>query len=144
MRISPAPWAKSSAGAREGEELGRDRHLREAAERAEAGHAIARFELRSGRRAADDPGNLAAGHEGQRRFQLVLPARLQHLGERHAGGVDVDHDAGARREHVRGLGLVQLDQLQRAVGAGLGDDLDGFHRGEYDGPPKPAIGRARG
>ena len=94
-------------GQREGEELRRDRHLGEAAEHAEGGDAIA------GRTAAPSgalrttPADLAARHERQRRLELVLAAGLQHLGERDAGGVDVDHDAAARCQRMRRLGLGQ-------------------------------------
>ncbi len=62
---------------REREELGRHGRLGEAAEPAERGHAVARLHLRSLGGAAHDAGDLAAGHERQRRFELVLAARLQ-------------------------------------------------------------------
>ena len=52
----------------------------------------------------------------------------------------VDHHAGPGREHVRGLGLGQLDQRERAVGTGLRDDLDGSHRGHYVRAARAAAG----
>ena len=61
------------------------------------------------RRAPHDARDLAARHERQVRLDLVLPARLQHLGERDAGGVDVDHDALAVR-------LRHVCELQRRPG----------------------------
>ena len=80
-------------GQREGEELGRDGDLGEAAEHAARGDAVAGRDRRAVGRAAHDAADLAAGHERQRRLELVLAARLQHLGERHARGVDVDDHA---------------------------------------------------
>ena len=71
-------------------------HLGEPAEHAERGHPVARRDRRAVGRGADHAADLAAGHERQRRLELVLAARLQHLRERHAGGVDVDHHAAAR------------------------------------------------
>ena len=56
--------------------------------------------------------DLAAGHERQRRFHLVLAARLQQLGERHARGVHLHQDARAGRQHVRGLGLGRARRAQ--------------------------------
>ena len=121
------------AGEGEDEELGGHRRLGEAAEYAEGRHPLTHLDLRAGRSAAHDPRHLAPGHERQRRFQLVLPARLQQLREGHAGGVHLDDHARPRREHVRGLGLGQLDQGQGAVGTGLIDDLDGSHGRDYVG-----------
>ena len=97
MRIRLAPWAKSSAsGSAKVKYSGATGDLGEAAERAEGGDAVAGLDRRAVGGAAHDAGDLAAGHERQRRFDLVLPARLQHLREGHAGGVDVD-DARPRR-----------------------------------------------
>src|SRR5271154_398029 len=67
-------------GQREREELGRDSRLGESAEPAERGHAVALGDLGARGRTAYDPGNLAAGHERQRRFDLVLAPRLHYLG----------------------------------------------------------------
>ena len=116
---------------REGEELGRNGRLGEAADGAEGRHTLAGLDLRACGSAAHDPGHLAAGDEGQGRFHLILAARLQELGEGDAGALDVDDDALAGREHVRGLGLGHLDQRERAVGTALLHDLDGPHRGDY-------------
>ena len=101
-------------GEREG--LRCDGNLGEAAERAERGDAIPRLDRRAVGSRAHDPRDLAAGDERQRRFHLVLAARLQELGERHPRRVHVDENARAGREHVRGLGLVELDELQPGLG----------------------------
>ena len=58
------------------------------------------------------PANLAAGHERQRRFELILTASLQQLREGHPRGVHLDDDASSGSERMRGLGLRQLDELQ--------------------------------
>ncbi len=115
----------------EREELGRHGRLGEAAERAERRHTVARLDLGTLGRAAHHSCNLAARHERQRRFELVLAARLQHLGERDPGGVHVDHDARARGERMRGLGLSELQERERAVGTTEVDDLDCLHGGDY-------------
>ena len=116
---------------REREERRRHRGLGEAAERTERRHAIADLEIRSpaapGGDAAYDAGDLAAGHERQRRFDLIFAASLQQLGERDPRGVHLDDDAPVRTQHMGGLGLWQVDQLECAVGAGEVDDLDSFH-----------------
>ena len=68
------------------------------------------------------------GHERQRRLELVLAARLQDLGERHAGGVHVDdHRRSPGASMCARLGLGQVDELQRAVGPAQLGDLDGAH-----------------
>ncbi len=113
---------------REREELRCDGRLGEAAERAERSHALAGLDRRALRGAEHHASDLAARNERQRRFHLVLPARLQQLREGHASRVHLDHHAGPRRQHVRGLGLRQLHERERAVWAGLLDDLDRSHR----------------
>ncbi len=103
-------------GQREGEEIGRDGRLRQASERTERRHPVAGLDGGVLGRAAHHTTHLAARNERQRGFHLVHPAGLQQLWEGDPGDVDVDQDSGARRQHVRGLGLWQLDQRQRAVG----------------------------
>ena len=44
--------------------------------------------------------DLAPGHEGQVRLELILAPGLEHLGERDAGRMDVDQDAATRRQRV--------------------------------------------
>ena len=104
----------------------RQRDLGEPAEHAERGHAVALAHRRALRRAPHDARDLAARHERQVRLDLVLAARLQHLGERDAGGVDVDHDALAVR-------LRHFCELQRLRAAEL-DDLDRPHGATPYGP----------
>ena len=87
------------------------------------------------------PATSLPGDERQRRFELVLAPGLQQLGKRHAGGVHLDHHPFAGREHVRGLRLGQLDQLERAVGARFADDLYGAHRRHYRGARPRALER---
>ena len=113
----------------EGEEGRRDGHLRERAERGEGGDAVARPQAAVGRRAAHDAAGLAAGHERQRRSELVLAARLQHLGERHPCGAHVDDDGrlAVQGERVDRRGLGHLDVAQRAVGPAQLGDLDRAH-----------------
>jgi len=108
-----------------------------AAEQAEGGHAVALPHRRPVRRAAHHAADLAAGHEGQRRLDLVLAARLQQLGEGDAGRVHVDHHALALGEHVRGVRLGDVADLQRLLGPFEVDDL---HRAHEAGDP---IVRAR-
>ena len=71
------------------------------------------------------------GTYGSGGFIWYCPRRLQQLGKGHAGDVDVDDDALARRERCDVLGLGQLDERERAVGAGLRDYLDSSHRAKY-------------
>ena len=100
---------------------GATRDLGEPAEHAERGDPVAFAHGGVVRCALDDARDLAAGHERQVRLDLVEPARLQHLGERDAGGVDVDHDALAvRLRHFRELQRLraaELDDLNRPHGA---------------------------
>ena len=84
--------SRASSGSGKVRYVGRDGDLGEAAEHAERGDPVARLDGGALRRAADDAADLAAGDERQRRLDLVLAAGLQHLGERDAGGVDVDDD----------------------------------------------------
>ena len=112
---------------REGQPRRRDGHLGEAAEHAERGDAVARREPRAVRRTAHDAGHLAARHERQRRLELVLPARLQHLGEGDARGAHVDEHALAGRHRMGGLGLGDVDELERRLGARQVLDLDRAH-----------------
>ena len=60
------------------------------------------------RRAAHHARDLAARHERQRRFELVLPAGLEQLGERDARGADVDHDALGVGQEVLWAGIREL------------------------------------
>ena len=80
-------------GQRERQERGRHRGLGEPAERAESRHPVAGLHGRAGGRAANDTRDLTAGNEWQRRFDLILAAGLQQLGERDPGAVHVDQDA---------------------------------------------------
>ena len=114
-------------GQLEAEECRRHRDLRPAAEHAERGDAVAGLDLCALRRLADHPADLAARRERKLGLDLVLAAGLEQLGERHAGGVDVDDHALAGGRGVVGLGLGDVDQLQRRFGAGELDDLDGLH-----------------
>ncbi len=78
---------------REREKRGGDRRLGEAPERTERRHAVTDRDGLIGcppTHAAHDPSDLAAGHERERRFDLVLAPRLQQLREGHAGAVHVD------------------------------------------------------
>ena len=128
MRISPAPCAKSSAsGSAKVSHARRHGHLGEAAEHAERGDAVAGLEARAGGALRTTPADLAARDERQRRLDLVLPARLQQLGEGDARGAHVDHHALARRHRMRGLGLRDVDELERRVGARQVRDLDRAH-----------------
>ena len=86
-------------GEREAEVLGRGDHLGKPAQPAERGHPVAGRDRGAVGRRADDAADLAAGDERQRRLELILAAGLQHLGERHAGGVDVDQHAASRSQH---------------------------------------------
>ena len=116
-------------GEREREELGGDGDLSPAAERTEGGDALPLAHRGTGGRAEDHAADLAAGDERQRRFHLVLAACLQKLGEGDAGGVHLDEHAFPGGQHVRGLGLGDLDERERAVGTCLLHDLDGSHGG---------------
>ena len=111
-------------GEREAEVFGRGDHFGKPAQPAERGHAVAGRDRGAVGRRADDAADLAAGDERQRRLELILAAGLQHLGERHAGGVDVDQHAASRRQHRRRLGLGRVDELQRFVGTAQLRDLD--------------------
>lgn len=103
-------------GQLEAEELGCHRNLGEGAKHAEPRHPISGTHGRTvGSRAHQAP-DLAAGNEGQRWLDPVLTPGLQDLRERHPGGVDFHHDAASRSEHVRGLGLRNLDQTERLGG----------------------------
>ena len=113
----------------EGEELGRNGRLGEAPERAEGRDPVALLD------GAHPPGALRTtpatslpGTNGSGGLSWYWPRRLQHLRERHPRGVHLDDHAFAGREHVRGLGLGQLDQLECAVGPRFVDDLHGAHR----------------
>ena len=77
-------------GERKGQELGCDGRLGEAAERAERRDAVAGLTAAPAGASRTIARDLAAGHERQRRFELVLAAGLQHLRKGHAGGVHVD------------------------------------------------------
>ena len=74
------------------------------------------------------PADLAARHERQRRLELVLAARLQHLGERRRR-----RRGRRRRTPSPGVSMCEasgsgdVDELERRVGAGQLGDLDGAH-----------------
>ena len=103
-------------GEREHEELRSDRHLGERAEHAEGGHAVPGREPGPVGRRTHHAADLAAGDERQLGLDLVLAAGLKDLRERHARGMHVDDYSGARGEHVRGLGLGHVGELQGRVG----------------------------
>ena len=130
MRISAGALGEVElVGQREGQELGRDGDLGEAAEHAERGDAVARRDSRAlaarcaRRRRPRCPGRTAAS-----RLDLVLAARLQHLGERDAGGV-------RRRRPRRSPGvsgcaasrLRDVDELQGASGPVSSVICEGAH-----------------
>ena len=93
------------------------------AERRQRRHAVAGGEARARWRLAYDARQLAAEDERRVELHLVLAARLQQLGERDPGRLDVDEQVLAV-----GDGLVDLDDLQRR-GPGQLADLDGPHTG---------------
>jgi hypothetical protein len=114
-------------GQLEAHELGRHRDLGKAADHAERGDAVAGREGgRVGRR-ADDPADLAAGDERQRWLDLILAARLEHLGERDSSGLYVDHNPCAGTHHVARFGVGEVRELQRRGRAGQLGDLKGAH-----------------
>src|SRR5262249_21415809 len=59
---------------------------------------------------------------------LVLPARSEHLGHRHARGAPPDAHALPRRHDVRRLRLVEPDEPQRRVRPRQLGDLQRAHR----------------
>jgi hypothetical protein len=126
LRISAAPCAKSSAsGSGKVRKAGA---TATSAQHREGGDAIAGLDVGAGRRAAHDSRDLAAGDERQWRSDLVEAARLQQLGERDAGRVDVDDDALlAAGEEVLRRRLRQLGELQRAARAAQLGDLKRLH-----------------
>ena len=103
-------------GQREGQEVGRDGDLGEAAEHAERRHPVAGLHAGALGRAAHDAGDLAARDERQRRLDLVLAARLQDLGERHAGRADVDDDAFGVGHRVGGARLGTSPRVSAEAG----------------------------
>jgi hypothetical protein len=90
-----------------------DRGLGEAAEHAHRRDLVALLQVAVVGRALDGARHLGARDEGEGRLELVLAAALEDLGERDPGGLDRDrYDAPVGGEHVLGLRLVEVDELE--------------------------------
>jgi len=114
-------------GELEREEIWRHGHLGPAGEQGTGGDAVPLAQPGALGRAPNGPRHLAAGHEREVGLDLVLPAGLEHLGERHAGGVNLDDDPLSRRERVRRLRLGEVDLLERGLRSAQVGDLHGAH-----------------
>ncbi len=114
---------------REREELGRHGRLGEAAERAERGHAVAgldRCSLR-GARARRPPTSLP-GTNGSGGFIWYWPRVCSSSGKDTPAACTSTTTPAPGVSMCEGSGSGSSHQRERAVGAGLLDDLDGSHR----------------
>ena len=90
-----------------------------AAQHRQAAHPVTRSDVRAVGGAADHARDLGARRVGHLRLVLVEPARLQRVGERDAGRVDVDQNRTVcggfvEFDDFRGLWTVEAGYLYRA------------------------------
>ncbi len=116
-------------GQREAEVPGRDRGPGEATGHAERRDSVTGFQRCAVGDLLHHPGHLAARDERQRRLELVLAPGLKDLRKRDPGGLHLNHDPLPGREHMRRLGIRQIDELQRTRRPRQLRDLHGAHGG---------------